>query len=272
MPTYAPIWGCNLGDTLWVTPLARYVPDLVVQMLGHDARSRATAPILDGLCPVEWVGQTEETPKFPFRAHVTQRILAAYGVLDQPSIPRVLLRPEEIGWAVAYLKARGYGRDTIAFTNHNSGSGDPTNHRAHYVRPHPEIIKTLARFWGGGQGQVFQFGPAPTFHDRDPYDAIPGAVQCRGLSVRQLAACYHVIGKLIGGDSGDYHLMLAVGGKVACLVPPHSEQFGYLHWDLLYDKVCWGTEIPRVKYVLHQDWAQLMATNLFDTIGVSTLS
>lgn len=267
MPTYAPIWGCNLGDTLWVTPLARYVPDLTVQMLGHDFRSRATAPILVGLCNVEWVDKTTETPKAPIRAHVTQRILGAYGHGGKPSIPRVLLRSGEIDWAISYLKERGYGPDTIAFTNHNSGSGDPTNHRAHYVRPPSDIIKILVRFWSGGNGKVFQFGPAPTFHDRDPYDAIPNAVQCRGLSVRQLAACYHVIGKLIGGDSGDYHLMLAVGGKVACLVPPHSEQFGYLHWDLLYDEVCWGSEKPRVKYVLHHDWVTLMSTNLFDTIG-----
>lgn len=268
MPTYVPIWGCNLGDTLWVTPLARYLPpgEMIVQMLGHDARSRATAPILEGLCPVEWVEKTTETPKFPFRGHVTQRILAAYGFRDKPSIPRVLLKIEEMVWAYDYLRELGCGPDTVAFTNHNSGSGDPTNYRAHYVRPPSEVIKTLARFWGGGKGKVIQFGPAPTFHDKDPFDPIPNAIQVRGLSVRQLAACYHVIGKLISGDSGDYHLMLAVGGKAVCLVPPHDEQVGYCYWDLHYDSVCWGDEKSRVKYVLHSDWVTLMDTRLFEKI------
>ena len=268
MPTYVPIWGCNLGDTLWVTPLARYIPfgEMMVQMLGHDARSRATAPILDGLCPVEWVEKTEETPKFPFRGHVTQRILAAYGFRDKPSIPRVVMRPDEIQWAIEYLRGLGCGAHTIAITNHNSGSGDPTNYRAHYVRPPSNVIKTLARFWMAAGYKVVQFGPAPTFHDKDPFDPIPNAIQVRGLSVRQLAACYHVIGRFIGGDSGDYHLMLAVGGKVACLVPSHNEQLGYYHWDLLYDDVCWGSERPRVHYVLHEKWDRLMNTKLFDEI------
>ena len=251
-----------------MTPLARYLPpgEMVVQMLGHDARSRATAPILEGLCPVEWVEKTEETPKFPFRGHVTQRILAAYGFRDKPSIPRVVMRPDEIQWAIGYLKGLGCGAKTIAITNHNSGSGDPTNYRAHYVRPSSEVIKTLARFWMAAGYKVVQFGPAPTFHDKDPFDPIPNTIQVRGLSVRQLAACYHVIGKMIGQDSGDYHLMLAVGGKVACLVPRHNEQFGYCHWDLLYDDVCWGSERPRVHYVLHERWDRLMNTKLFDEI------
>ena len=267
MSTYAPIWGCNLGDTLWVTPLARYAPDLVVQMLANDARSRATAPILDGLpCRVEWVERTTETPKLKIHAHVTQQILAAYGYAGKPSVPRVMVTIDEILWAIEYLK--GLGLDptrTVAFTNHNSGSGDPTNHRAHYVRPPSEVIKTLARFWGGGTWKVAQFGPAPTYHDKDPFDPIPNAVQIRGLTVRQLAACYHIIGRFIGGDSGDYHLMLAVGGEAAVLVPPHSDAMGYRHWDLLYDDVCWGGERPRVQYVLHQDWVKFMNTKLFDS-------
>lgn len=269
MPTYAPIWGCNLGDTLWVTPLARYIPDLTVQMLAHDARSRATAPILEGICPVEFTNTTWETPKdHTKQVHVTQQILAAYGHGGKPSIPKVVFKGEEVLWALSYLKTLGVNvNKAVAFTNHNSGSGDPTNHRAHYVRPPSDIIKTLARFWKAAGYDVVQFGPAPTYHDKDPFDPIPDAIQIRGLTVRQLAACYHVIDNFIGGDSGDYHLMLATGGRAAVLVPPHSDQWGYRHWDLLYDKTCWGEEKPRVKYSLHQDWAQFMNTDLFNLIG-----
>ena len=89
----------------------------------------------------------------------------------------------------------------------------------------------------------------------------------RGLTVRQLAAFYHVIGKLVTGDSGDYHLMLGVGGKVACLIPPNNPQMGYLHWDLLYSPVCWGGEKARVRYCMHEDWVTLMDTRLFDSFG-----
>jgi hypothetical protein len=264
MPTLVPIWGCNLGDTLWVTPLTRYIDDVVVQMLGHDARSRSTAQILDNLCEVEWVKSTGETPKTYGQIHVTQRILQAYGHGGKPSIPRVVLMSEEIIWALKFLREQGVNPvHAVAITNHNSGSGDPTNARAHYVRPPRDVIQTLARFWKAAGYSVVQFGPAPTFHDRDPFDPLEGTIQIRGLSVRQLAACYHVIGKWIGGDTGDVHLMLAVGGKAAMLHPPHSEAWGYLHWDLLYDKVCWGEERPRVHYALHSQWHTLMNTRLF---------
>lgn len=262
---YAPIWGCNLGDTLWVTPLARYIPDITVQMLASDNRSRLTAPILDGICNVEFVEKTTETPKDnSVIAHVTQRILYAYGQSGN-SIPHVKIKNEEIIWAKEFLSSKNIDlKNSIVFTNHNSGSGDPSNYRAHYVRPNPEIIKHLAELWGNNYGKtILQFGPESKYHDKDPFDPIPNAIHIRGLSVRQLAACYFLIGKMISGDTGDYHLMLSVGGKVGCLVPPHSDSFGYKHWDLLYDSACWAGEQPRVIYALHQNWQYFKNKDIF---------
>lgn len=260
----ASIFGGNLGDTLWVTPLSRYFPDneLIVQMRGPDAKARATAPILEGLAlKVEWVDSPSDTPRAPVKAHITQQILTYYGLGGKPSIPRIVLRAEEIMWAMEHL--RPYGNKMVAIINHNSASADPTNHRAHYVRGNPEAMRMLARFWMGAGYNVLQFGPAPSYYTNDPFIPIKEATWIRGLSVRELAACYHIIGKLISGDTGDYHLMLAVGGRAAVLVPPHSDAMGYRHWDLLYDQVCWGDERPRVRYALHSDYTNFMSTNLF---------
>ncbi len=263
------VFGGNLGDTLWVSSLARYINKdaLVVQMRSGDSKARATAPILDGLARVEWIDNPAETPRAQIRAHVTQQILTRYHLGGRPSVPRVLFKPEEIQWAIGFLKDKGLNpARTVAFTNHNSANGDPTNYRAQYVRPPSETIKTLARFWGG-QNKIVQFGPEQGYYTHDPFESIPNAVEIRGLTVRQLAACYHVIGKLVSGDSGDYHLMLAVGGRAAVLVPPHSDQMGYRHWDLLYDQVCWGEERPRVRYALHQDYFSFMRTDLFNDLS-----
>ncbi len=265
MSTLASVYGGNLGDALWLTPLARYEPDLTVWMRGDDAKAKAVAPILDGVCKVKLEPNPPETKKAPIRAHVTQQILAAYGHQGKPSIPHVLLRTDEVLWAVEFLREKGYTSNSIAFVNQNSANGDLTNRRAQYVRPPSDTIKRLASFWArGGREKIFQFGPDPSYYTIDPFEPIPGAVQIRGLSVRQLAACYHVIGKLVSGDTGDKHLMLAVGGKVACLVPEDSEGYGYRHYDLLYDSVCWGSECPRVIYALHDQWTSFLRTNLFD--------
>ncbi len=263
----ASIYGGNLGDTLWLTPLARYEPDLTVWMRGDDAKACSVAPILDGLCKVRLEPNPPETRKAPIRAHVTQQILAAYGHGGKPSVPRVILKGDEIAWAIAYLRKALGGKQqvgkVIALVNHCSGSADPTNYRASYVRGNPAAFASIARFWLGAGYKVLQFGPAPGFYTPDVFTSIEGAIPVRGLSVRELAAVYHVIGKLISLDTGDYHLMLAVGGKVACLVPPHSDQMGYRHWDLHYDATCWGDEKPRVTYATHHDWHRFMDTTLF---------
>jgi hypothetical protein len=266
-PCTASVFGGNLGDTLWVTALARYEPNVVVVMRAGDAKAESTSEILRYQCARVFENSPAETRKAAVRAHVTQQILTAYGHGGKPSIPRVILQPKEIEAAVKLLKTHGYTPDSIAIVNHNSANGDPTNYRAHYVRPPSEVMHKLAAFHArGGRAKIFQFGPTESYYTWDPFDPIPGAIHIRGLSVRELAACYHVIGKLISGDTGDYHLMLAVGGKVACLVPPHSDQLGYRHWDLLYDGVCWGDERPRVRYALHSDWTQFLDTDLFRSI------
>ncbi len=269
MSTLASVYGGNLGDTLWLTPLAQYIPNLIVLMRKGDAKAESVAPILDGVCKVILDSSPPETQKVPLRAHVTQQILAAYGHAGKPSIPRVVLKPSEIQWAIDFLQP--YGPKTVAMVNHCSGAGDPTNYRAHYVKGNAGCFDVYQRFWRGAGYRVLQFGPAPGFYTKDVFSPIEGAIPIRGLSVRQLAAVYHVIGKLVSVDTGDYHLMLAVGGKAACLVPPDSPQMGYNHWDLHYNDICWGGERPRVGYTLHSNWTRYLNTALFDNIDSFTV-
>jgi len=272
-PPVAHVFGGNLGDTLWVTPLARYEPNLVVVMQAGDAKAEAVSEVLRYQCARVFQDKVEGTAKAPICAHVTQQILEAYGHGGKPSIPRVILTKKEIEEAVKLLLSHGYTPESIAVVNHNSANGDPTNHRAHYVRPPRAAIEQLARFhMRGGRAKVFQFGPAPGYYTLDPFDPIEGCVHIRGLGVRELAACYHVIGKLISGDTGDKHLGLSVGAIVACLVPRHSEGYGYRHWDLLYDKICWGTEAPRLRYALYDNWEEFLRTDLFTTATIAMAS
>jgi hypothetical protein len=256
MPIKVPVFGGNLGDFLWVTPLSKHFPDMVVQVLANDKKSQLTAPIFDGICKVEFVQTTTPTPRDnSVSIHITQRILSAYDKKGK-SIPYVKITEEEKEWAKNFLISKNININRcMAFINHNSGSGDETNTRGKYVRPDPKIIKDLAAFWAEKNNvSIVQFGPDPKFYEKDPFDPIPNAVHIRGLNIRQLAACYSLIGRMVSGDTGDYHLMLAVGGKVFCLVPPHSDEYGYKHWDLLYNDNCWDGEDPRVLYCLHENW------------------
>jgi len=65
--------------------------------------------------------------------------------------------------------------------------------------------------------------------------------------------------RYIGCDTGDYHLMLALGGKCIVLVPDNCEQYEYRRWHYI--------DYPgRVKYVNFKDWETVNAdfvTNFF---------
>lgn len=239
----------NLGDALWVTPLVRHFPDLTVLMRKGDRRAEATAPIFDGIAKVELIDDPNETPKAWMQAHVTQRILVAQG-LSGPSIPFIKLTQDEIDWAKKELATFV---NPIVFINGNSANGK-SNPRAEYVRPPVAALQELVNHYKTKGFTPLQFGPSPTFYDQDAFEPLEGCIPIRGLPIRKLAASYHVIGKMVSGDTGDYHLMLAAGGHATVLVPPHSDSFGYRYWDLLYDSTCWGDETPRVEYILHKDW------------------
>lgn len=71
------------------------------------------------------------------------------------------------------------------------------------------------------------------------------------VPIRQMAAIFHRVGRYVGCDSGDYHLMLAVGGQCDVLVP--DESYGYSYAYFHYGPECWLGEKLRVRY--HQ-WSK----------------
>lgn len=249
--------GGNLGDALWLTPLARHFNNLVVQMRKGDKRSEAVAPIFDGLCKVEFIDNPENARRSKLDVHVARKILYAYGIVGRNSIPKIQLTDDEIAWAKDFLKDY---ENPIVIINSNSGTNDPANYRAKYVCPPHEHIQEIANHFHKNGKTILQFGPDAKYYDRDPFMPLENAVHIRGLSVRQLAACYAIIGKMISGDTGDYHLMIAVGGETITLVPHESFPLGYIYSDLLYGYAAddWEGEKPRANYINHEDYKSII--------------
>ncbi len=68
------------------------------------------------------------------------------------------------------------------------------------------------------------------------------------LDMDELICYYAAIGKYIGVDTGDMHLMLAVGGQCRVLVPPTSPE--YSHSD-------WHYKSPKIRYVEFKEYKSL---------------
>lgn len=243
----------NLGDNLFITPLLNALKNPVVR-LHNDQNCQKIAPLFKYLAEVEFVDENHsfEVSKTKNGKHYTEQILEAHlGNCYKKicPIPKIKLSDDELNWGKLFISKY---KNPIIFINDNSGSWDPGNYRAHYVRPGVEQINSAAQFFLSNGYDILQFGLNEDHWQDTPvsFTPIPNAEIIRGLDVRQLASCYAAIGKMVGGDTGDYHLMLAVGGKTATIIPKESLPYGYIYSDLLYRQDMWRDNNYRVSYFL----------------------
>lgn len=240
----------NLGDNLWITPALKYC-NYTVQTADEE-RCRKISSIYKNLTNVEFLEGLNHY-KLDKKTHNTKQIFSQIGIdyNNKNLIPEIKLDQSEIDWAKDFLKQY---ENPIVIINDNSGSSDPNNQRALFVLPPRIIIQQIATYLSN-KFTILQFGLAENFY-RNGYSnftPLENAHYIRGLDVRQLASCYQVIGKYIGGDTGDYHLMLAVGGRCLTLIPSESESMGYIYNNLLYLEDMWNGEEIRVNYLNYLD-------------------
>lgn len=234
-----------LGDALWLTPaiwgLKTKGIDVKVQM-HDDQQSREVAKIYDNLCPVEFVSDPPQRLYIINKdnTHSAQRVLNELKLDNINCIPKILLNDYEIDWAKWLLKEY---KNPMVVVNDNSGSHDLTNARAQYVRPRPSLMQQQVYDWAKEGNTILHL-----ISGNKPFTRLTGCVEISGFNIRQLAACYKVVGRGVFSDTGNYHLMLAVGGRCLVLVPDESKEFGYNYSDLHYKPELWKDETIRVNY------------------------
>lgn len=242
----------SLGDALWLTPaiceLKNKNCNVVVQM--HDTEQcRWTSPIFKNLCEVQFVSSPPERLYITNHdeTHSAQRVLNELKLSNINCIPKIILDRDEIDWAKNLINDYP---NPIVFINDNSGTSDPTNFRAKYVKPPEALIQENVDIFLKSGHTPLQFGNI----DDKKFSPLNNTVKIRGLNVRQLAACYYLIRQMISGDTGDYHLMLAANGFCLVYVPNESNMFGYKYTDLHYVPALWKNENVRVRYInFHQN-------------------
>jgi len=238
----------SLGDCLYITSVFRYTKGKVV--LHDDQQCRQVGNIFSDICEVEY---SENPPERPDNAlqnnnitlppvHRTRKILLSIGIQELISVPFIKLKQQEIEWAENFLKEY---KNPVVIINDNSGSGDKTNIRANYVKPPNIVMQKICDDLTRNGHTPLQFGRK----ENEKFTPLKNSIPIRGLSIREIAACYYIIKKYVGGDTGDYHLMIAVGGVANVLIPNESLNLGYLYSDLLYKPENFENNISRVKYI-----------------------
>lgn len=203
----------GIGDSLTITPLIDRLQGKCVLKLPPEMET--IAPLFTDLCPIEF---TDDHPEFVHESnneqwHMAEAKLRAFNLWPSDILPKMKITAKETTWAKQELSRA----NQIVFV--------PTCKKEWaYIRQQPpefwrEYIQFLSRKF-----LVLQFGYAD-------YPLIEPAVRMTGYRIRQIAALYSVIGRYIGVDTGDVHMMLAVGGNCTVFNPPKQPRHIPAEWE-----------------------------------------
>jgi hypothetical protein len=226
----------SLGDWLSLTPILRAKAAESPLVIAPDApHTRLFAAVYDGLAEVQLInGPVEHVPEISSDVCFSQRILDHYGLSDRSAIPSINVTTEEVAWAREFLKDYP---NPMAFnpTTASARLDKPFSDICNYRRLPIALVVSIIDALKTAGHTILKFG-AKTIHTNiyNNHEDFEDVVSIPDLTIRQLAACYHVIGKYIGTDTGDHHLMLAVGGECRLFIPPSS--WNYDHKRTLYLK------------------------------------
>lgn len=205
----------GLGDLLTLTPLAKCLGSRAVIHLPPHLSDYA--PLFYGLCSVDI---SDEFPVIDCKPDGHHRAKRTLNWFDQNGshLPVIKLTGQEIAAARKRLASK---RPGIVFVPTTS------RHWAHVRMRPPEfwepIVSRLSK-----QFDLYQYG-------YDDYPLVTPAIRHPRGSIREQAATYAVLGRYLGVDTGDLHLMLAVGGICAVLTPDLNDAAKYSHSEWQYD-------------------------------------
>lgn len=127
---------------------------------------------------------------------------------------RIYLAKEEIEWAANLLK--DYKNPLAVGVNCNPYWAYLREvNDARWEKVFSELRKDFT---------LLQFGLSNQF------TPVEGAIKFLDMPIRQVAACYSIIRRYCGVDTGNVHLMQAVGGRVFVAVPPHCDHHNWYYW------------------------------------------
>ena len=203
----------GIGDLLMLTPLARALGKRAVILLPEFLEPKSC--LFHNLCQIKF---TDNYPVFPFpgmSCHIAEHLLKMFGLFGFDPIPRIDIDLDKAKEARELLD--GYP-NPVAFC--------PTCSRTwSHVRQRPPIfwkpvIDELRKRY-----DVLQFG-------FDDYPLLPGAIRFPFVPLDLLGPVYHLIGNYVGVHTGDYHLMIACGGRVVVAEPDPMPDVGHnIHWN-----------------------------------------
>lgn len=238
----------GLGDSLTFTPLVRTNKKIKI-ILPNTEQAKRISKIYDNLFDVEFKQNVSNSlPGDIHGIHVAKGRLIQLGFPDLDYTPIIKLSAEEIKKGYEIIKKytnpiaiviNPSNKDPISLTHSSRSINRKVNREGFWEK----IVETLKQ----NNYTPIQFGISSNFDKIKNIDNI-----LLDLSIRDLAAVYYNIKKYVGVNTGDYHLMLAVGGKTTVFYPEFLEDgipYPAWQWHYSVDLKDWPNQVVRVKYI-----------------------
>lgn len=233
----------GLGDSLWITPIYKVFKNTETYIY-DTPRNKSMAFLFQGLTDIKY--EPQEGEKFDYHdflfknygkidekeflywknydpIHLAQKLFKYLGIDESHSIlPSIIVSQECIDLGYDLLNKIGKIENPVILVSNNTAGvfqgNDSNDWQAAYRTLHPECWQDIINsnlnkntfLQCGIDGRVFKFNnviPAYKYikEYKNPLKAVTGL--------------YFIIKKYIGIDTGDYNLMLSVGGEAKVLIP-----------------------------------------------------
>jgi hypothetical protein len=224
----------GIGDNLIFTPIFHATPTKF-QMLEH-VKCRNVAKLIENICTIEFVEHPVSCPENTSKSfNIILKKLHGLN-LDVSPIPKINLIKEDVEWAKNFLLKY---QNPIIFVGDNNGNHDPNDIVAKYRVPKKDFLQNCINQLSE-KYTVLHFGLSNRMTNFD------NVIQIKDLEITKLSACYSIIGKYFGIDTGDYWLTIATGGKAEVVCPDSTPFYNHDEWHLKPEM--WWAEPIRIRY------------------------
>ena len=235
----------GIGDLLTYTPIFKHYKNCLVKMIDNE-KGRVGAPLFNGLCSVVFEKHVGDNinGNVPYQTHTAARRLIQLGLHNISPIPEIIITSEELlnGQKILIDNGINISKPMLSIVADANGSHSLENTFGKVRMMNFDRWELLLNFLSK-KYQLIQFGLS------NKVTKLPYVKQILDLNIRELASCYGIIKKYLGIDTGDYHLMLATGGKSVVFSPKNGEggQHPYWAWQWHYQDQ-WFEKGSRIKY------------------------
>jgi hypothetical protein len=212
----------GLGDILLLTIPCKYRDDITILL---PKKLSKYSFLFDNIADVHLVKEVPEENCFYGEGSNAERLLSYCDLKGFNALPKIDLSSKSINEAKK-LFPNGTQNHIILKPNCSINFIDSREQPKSYWEYYSNLNKESKYILTGLSKNI----TIPSFINKEMLD----------LDLPILAAIYSLIGKYVGVDTGDMHLMLAVGGECEVHIPPDGYDYSYKEWH--YDD-------PKVKYV-----------------------